>query len=502
MAESIYDGRNQEQTASIDLSLSATRELAFLQDPSSELRRARLQRLFSLPTVGPLDRGAFAPGVVVIIPTYGDPSRTGSIRAAIASVAAQAVELPIRLLLADNGMTEAQAAPLLAWARELGLPADVVPAHPTCDEQKSAGHARNVALEWLHARAGEDPRYRLDALLLLDDDVAMLPGALAEMYAVLRTQPRAVAVIPKNIQVPRLDESSWVAACAGYDGPEDDALPPHRMPALMVDGAIDMASIVAFSGQVASKTNCLLLDASALHGMLRAGASSMVGGPYGSAEDMMLSVGLQRLGYVYSCLRATVLDREPESRGVFGQRCQYGRDHVVIHNDLVMLEHGRPGVLVLESDGRSWWQWFVPKPGVYGVVIAPEQLARISVLLTRHAIDETSVGSSSRTRHLHGLRPERIYLGVAFLERLLRQIDGHRDRAERRLRPDLPAPEAHPPSALRWNDTSRMGQLVGNLMGLFDVHVSPGLGLRSFVFGVRQTVTWTAETQAAATLAA
>jgi len=98
-------------------------------------------------------------------------------------------------------------------------------------------------------------------MLLLDDDVAMLPGALAEMYAVLRKQPKAVAVIPRNIQVPRLDESSWASACASYDGRGAGALPPHRMPALMVDGTVDMAAIVAFSGQVASKTNCLLLDA-------------------------------------------------------------------------------------------------------------------------------------------------------------------------------------------------------------------------------------------------
>jgi len=47
-----------------------------------------------------------------------------------------------------------------------------------------------------------------------------------------------------------------------------------------------------------------------------------------------------------------------------------------------------------------------------------------------------------------------------------------------------------------------MGQLVGNILGLYDVHAKPGLGLRSFVFGVRQTVEWTAQTQAAASLAA
>jgi glycosyltransferase involved in cell wall biosynthesis len=472
-------------------------EPAFPLQPSGELRRDALRRLLAVPLVGSSDAVGFAPGVVVIVPTYGHPSRAASIRATLASIAAQGMELPVRVVVADNGMSAAQAAAVLGWARELGLPADVVAAHPTCDAEKTAGHARNVALEWLHARVSEDPSYRLDALLLLDDDVAMLPRALPEMYAVLRGQARAVAVIPKNIQVPRLDESSWASWCVRQPGPlGSHEAPPHRMPEMMGGHGVDMAAIVAFSGQVATKTNCLLLDAATMHRMLRAGAEPMVSGPHGTAEDMMLSLGLQRLGLVYACPRASVLDREPDSRAVWGQRCQYGRDHVVVHDDLVQLNHAREGIHVLESDGHVWWEWFVPQRGVHGVLVQPDQLSRVSQGLTSQGFEHETLSEpgsaacpSCRIRAL-GCTPERIYLGVALLERALRTVELHRPVALRRPRPDFPAPVASAPTALRWSDTSRMGQLVGNILGLYDVHGSPGVGLSSFVFGLRQTVEW------------
>lgn len=455
------------------------------QESVDASRRGHLRRLLELaPPVSGL--GHLRGGLTIVIPTYDEEVRTRTLPLALRAVAAQRLPGSLLVVVADNGMSARQRATVTETARSVGLDLHVVDARPSRDDQRSAPYARNVALREIRHRARHDPRFRASQILLLDDDAAPLPGAIQAMDAARRAHHDAVAVIGVSRTVPTLDDDVF-RRHAEHGLAEGGALP---MPSLYGTRGVDVGALVAFSGEVSTKSNCLLLDARVVFDLLDGAGDAFVAYPNGTVDDMILGAALNRRGTVVRARGAAVLDQEPApGRGFRRQRSRFGRDHAILLSDLVQVghaEHRAQGIMVLEPSSIGWSQHLLPAPGVTGVVIHPAELGPTLEHLS-HMVREGA---------LQGFDPDYergpLAEGLRIGSRVLAFIERQLDRSHVVARPDLPkwVPLPDDPSS-RWSMDSRAAQLAGNLMGLHDIRSEAHDGLpQCFLLGGRQHVAW------------
>lgn len=475
--------------------------------------------------------------VVMVMPTYDDPHKP---RAELAEVAIESIRQqmgdgfqgPLTLVVADNGMSVSQRQRISAAAAMRGVDlhiADALPVDNGDRRQRTAAYARNKALKEICELARHDERFRGSSIALLDDDGAIGPGALDIMQDTMERFGAAAvtanATKTTELSFDRLRNfREQVLAREQVDGL--DALRTkasqgaHVMPPMFGAHGVDMNSIVAFSGDVSTKTAFLLLRRASVDKLAKSGGP-FLSYPHGSFEDMLLGLSLTVDGPIVRQGGAHYLDQvSTDNRILFRQKSRWGRDHVLAVNDFKQVGNVLPGLHIMEprrisvdigpnGSGASelrWMQWTIPasslpRPDMVGFVLSPSEIRRAAQHL-RNVVesqpDEIPVFFGP------DFNAEKLMRGLAIVQRILRTIDSHRRALSETaviIRSDLPIPmRDHYPDSLFQNsedERAAYAQLAGNLMGMIDLldEESSGQPISgnfppAFLLGVRQNARW------------
>lgn len=420
------------------------------------------------------------PGVVVLVPIHAD-SRIDTLQHTLQSIAAQNQEFPPQIVIADNGLTPSGARKINQIGESISLPISFADAHPTSDNEKNAAHARNRGLSFIQTVGATDPSFRTDGILLVDSDTALLPGAIDELKRSTKEHERAVAVTARSIAVPTLNGETYSRYFTQATPGERESEMP--LPLLYSDGKVDIASLVAFGSDVAAKTCGLYLDRATMNRFDK----PFVQMPNGSAEDMIFSVALSRIGETYYNPNAQLLDQTRETvEQTRQQRSNWGRDHAILFNDLAALGFVEPGIHILEPTNGHWEEWVIPgSEEVTGMIINPSQLK----MLGNDLLDITSFGRPLGFNT--EISRQEIVNSVYLMGRLIDFIDKTRCEASHAIRPTLPKPTAVDTTHPRFSSESLTALLAGNIQGMYDIqHIENGVLPKTFFFGVRQAASW------------
>jgi glycosyltransferase involved in cell wall biosynthesis len=458
----------------------------------SSLRRGDLESALNSASQPTIEIGpTFNPDPLVIVPVHND-NRIPTLRHTFDSLAEQErLNSGFQVVVSDNGLTDEGVQEIHGIAEGLGLGLTIVNARPEKESQKNAAHARNQAFQTIASLAEQDSRFRTNGVLLIDSDTALLPHALTELQQTYYRNPEVSAVQAVSVSAHDIGKEARVQYMSRHDiatGRE------QRLPKVYRDGEIDIASIVAFGSDIATKTCGVFVDRVA---MAKMGQKPFVQMPHGSAEDMVLAIGLGRHGDIYSNSRAQVLDLDrPNPSAIQAQRTNWGRDHAILFNDFVELKHIKPGIKIFEPINGQWVEWIIPGseewkiPGseeeenVYGVIVNPEQLKSTSQLV----IDAEKNGTldTLTSRELRDVQ-----IGISHLQTVISRIDSVRDTVQKTVRPELPTPVPPNPSSIRFSNESLTGLLVGNILGMCDEQeLSEDALPKRMFYGVRQSASW------------
>jgi hypothetical protein len=431
------------------------------------------------------------PGVTVLIPTYtpAGGGRVRQLRLALGSVrraARLAGDLPVAFVVADNGLTPADAREVAAALRATGCPALIVDATqdgpPGERRRYTAAGARNAALAALAARPADSPLRRRH-LLFLDDDSALAPGALAALVSTLDGEPEAVAACPRV--VPVADPGRWLA-----DQPTVAAVgsaPPRRLPGPIRAGHYDLLSVTSHGSLITGRTVGLLVRQDpVLERIVRRGPLFYPGTPFGSSEDMLAMAVLAQLGRLWSVPAALVADEARDQPGpTRTQQFAWGFDHAWLSAALLRAGALEPGVQVLSWTPGGWRHDVLPGGGRSGILINPDELHLGHRLLRAILADPAAAAG------LLGADADRVRSGLPLLGRMLRLwragSSGGTGRARPANRPDLPALAPRDWSGLREGLDALLAHLAGNVAGSFANGGESTDG--PFLFGARQPAT-------------
>jgi len=464
------------QTKPIDtpLALGPIASDGFIDDLKTTLRRSSILALTQPEPHREIIK-EYHPGATVLIPIHTD-QRIPSIEHTLKSLSNQGEKTRhLSIVIADNGISNGGRSHIESFARENGLiHLTFADARPTCPEHKNPAHARNKALELIRQLATQYPEYRQDGILILDSDTVLSPGAVEELEKTYRQHKGTVAVTTRNITVPDIDPKTQ----ATYFKEVDSSSQQRLLPKLYEQGKhVDVASIVAFGGDVATKTCGLFVDRETINRL----SKPFVVMPNGSSEDMLLAVALNNMGEVWHNPKAVVLDQARENpEQTKKQRRNWGRDHTILFADLVSMGLASKGVHVLEPRGRLWTEWKVPNSDpITGLIINPNQLKDLAIKLKEDM--------------LHEPNQNELQEGLEILERIIRHIDLTRNHAPTavKLRPELPEPIEPNPTQTRFSPEALTGLLAGNILGMHDIQkIYKGIAPRIVFFGVRQAGKW------------
>lgn len=419
------------------------------------------------------------PGVIVIIPIHTD-KRLSAIEHALGSLANQGekkgqlsiVIADISIVIADNGISNAGRIKIKEIARNLQLnDFHFADARPTSPDQKNPAYARNIAIKLVEKLAHENPGYRKDGILMMDSDTALLPGAVRELEKTYRKHEGTVAVTSRNIGVPNIDQPTQVTYFKEVDSAQNERLLPKLY---KQGGHVDIASIVAFGSDVATKTCGLFVDRNTITRLLK----PFVTMPHGSSEDMLFTVALNNMGEIWHNPKAVLLDQAretPEQTRI--QRINWGQDHALLFADLVSMGLVPKGLRVLEPRGKTWVEWKVPNSDpITGLIINPNQLKDLALKLKENA----PIGSKYE-----------IEKGIEILKRITQYIDLVRSQSPTNIRTNLPEPIQPNPAQTRFRPEALTGLLAGNILGMHEIQrIDKGIIPQVVFFGVRQAAAW------------
>lgn len=451
----------------------------------------RLQKIYNKPPIehrGEVGR-QYYDNVIAVIPIHNDPKRLESLKIAIEGIRRnQTNGQNIHVIIANNGLSHDMVEGIQNQVKEKGLKITIVDATPRTDGEKNPAYARNVALGVLKERAREDDAYRGN-VFVLDSDGSPSPNAIKDLKETLYQKSDAVAVSADVISVARLDQTAYEVHAAANDTREAKtrALPSLWTP----NGKVDMGAIVAFSSQVAGKTNGTLMEFDTTMRILRRTENLYAQMPNKSAEDMIAATTFSREGVIYQSTKAKVLDEARETvEQTVEQQARWGRDHVLLTEFLKgngLLEED--GIHVIEPGMNTWVEWVVPgTKGIGGYIINPAEITQTAVKLDQLFENGNALADAPSIR--------RIELGMSILERIMKLLNARRNSANNtRTREDLPKPTKPDPSNPRFTDHTRISRLIGNIEGLADIYNLEELKKHNVLpdvvlFGTRQSGAW------------
>lgn len=423
--------------------------------------------------------------VIVAIPMHNAPERKQALEAVFDSIANQRYEGRLKVVIGDNGMSYELRRDVQAMGDANALSYLIIDAPPNGGDKKSAAHARNKLLRAIFEREAQDPGVDPEGILLLDSDTAAEPTVVARLQETARDH-RAIAVTSRSIPVPYLDAETYFHYFSTIDLQTNEVRP---LPVLIGDGHVDMATLVAGSGDVATKTCGLYLDAHVIQDLLDHNPNLFIRMPMGSAEDMFLSLVLSQLGTLYHNPQAIILDQSRlTSQETRIQRSRWGYDHVILTSDLAAMRLIKPGLHVLEPQEGSWVEWTVPQTErMRGFFVNPQQAQVLrDQLVAMVRAEGFKIFASSLS---FPISEKQLTTGIAVLDRLLRYIEAVRPYAQYTKRVDLPPSTPIDSSLARWSPDSQVGQLSGNIGGMHAItSVDPSSVPSVVFFGVRQGI--------------
>jgi glycosyltransferase involved in cell wall biosynthesis len=412
------------------------------------------------------------PGITVLVPTYTPAAgtRTASLRLCLASVRAAAGDLPVAVLVIDDGLSGPAARQVGELLRAAGHPHQVVPAAGEglrTRARYTVAAARNAGLAFLAGQPPDSP-LRQRWLLFLDDDTALAPPALRRLIRTLAGRDRAIAACPRVVPVPDL---------AGWSGPDPGGT-PRRLPGALAGGGYDLLSVTSHGSLVTGRTVGLLVRQDPVlawvgnHGP-RTGGLFYADTPFGSTEDMLAMAVLSRLGELWSVPAAVVLDEARKTPGATRrQQFAWGYDHTWLARALAEAGLLAPGVHALAWHPRTGWRQHRAGWAEGGFLVNPTEL-RLGYRLLRALTADRSLAAE-----LFGDHGERVRAGIPALGRVLRRWRADAG-AVRTPRPDLPPLAGRDWASLRDGIDALAGHLAGNVAGSLD-HAP------YFLYGARQ----------------
>jgi glycosyl transferase family 2 len=408
------------------------------------------------------------PGVTVLVPTYTPAAgaRTASLRYCLASVRAAAGDLPVSVLVVDDGLSSPAARQVGELLRAAGHPHRVVPAAggPGARDRAryTAAAARNAGLAFLAGQPPDSP-LRRRWLLFLDDDTALAPAALRRLIRTLAGRDRAVAACPRVVPVPDL---------AGWCGPDPGGT-PRRLPGALGGGRYDLLSVTSHGSLVTGRTVGLLVRQDpVLRWVGDRGPLFYADTPFGSTEDMLAMAVLSRLGELWSVPAAVVLDEARKTPGATRtQQFAWGYDHAWLARALAEAGLLAPGVHALAWHPPAGWRQHLAGWAEGGFLVNPAEL-RLG-----HRLLRALTADRSHAAELFGDHGERVRAGVPALGRVLRRWRA--DPGAGSSRPDLPPLAGRDWAGLRDGIDALVGHLAGNVAGSLD-HAP------YFLYGARQ----------------
>lgn len=413
------------------------------------------------------------PGTIAIIPMYDDKRLAGGIPT-IDSLAAQQYQEEVQLVIANNGLTPSAVRSVVSMATSRGINTSVVEALPRTQDEQSAGHARNKAVESIHDAAQHDLSFRKGGLLFLDDDTVLLPNGLDELEKTTRENTRCVATMAQNVSVQSIGPETQDA----FHSATLEDLPARKMPdVIWNDGSIDVASLIAFGSDAVIKTCGVYVD----HESLTRLKEPFIRMPNGSAEDVLLTVGLSQFGTIYTNPNAILLDlaRETPSQ-LRKQRMNWGRDHVHLYDDLDKLGKVSDGMTVLEPVGNVWVEsMYEGSDTMTGLIINPAQLQHMGKHLAATLNSEGPEAFGADTRI------DILFSELSAMYKALQTLMSSTPKATR-IRRDLPAPKIPDTNQTRYSEDALLGLLLGNILGNLDIREKS----RNMVYGLRQAAAW------------
>lgn len=428
-------------------------------------------------------------GRIAIIPIHQSPEALRTIPLAVQSLRAQWETTGTKLVVADNGLTIESRRDLNNQLSSMGgIDYTIIDATPKTDLDKSAAFARNKAIQYIQTMAEQHESHRVNGLLFVDSDTVLAPWTIQKLEETMHTSRGVVAVTARSIPVNHIGEETLQQLLTTHEIPEGKV---RILPPLFNGSSVDIGKLIGWSGDVATKTCGLYLDHSTVTKMLRNHPDLLLRMPHGSAEDMILSLGLSRYGNIYHNSAAHVLDQARETvEGVRKQRANWGTDHVSLYSDMIKLGFVKPGIKVLEPHGDKWYEWTIPNTENYfGLVINPIQMQRIRWQLQEmieaegHEEIINSIGISISEDELH--------YSITVFDQLNQIIKATSDSVKKTQRSDLPDVIYPDESILRWSPHSRVGQFLGNIRGMHDIQETSGSEFPKVVlFGVRQAGNW------------
>jgi regulator of replication initiation timing len=245
------------------------------------------------------------------------------------------------------------------------------------------------------------------------------------------------------------------------------------------DGNADLASIVAFSSQIAGKTTGQLMHPGAV-----GPHNAYVQMPNGSAEDMIAALYQSRKGEIYVNEQVHIIDQDrPNPDASLRQQLQWGEDHVYLQNALAQVGAQQAGILVLEPMGQGWVEWVaVGTEDVSGVVVYPAQLRRLLTDLHAQQAHECAQIQDNSFLQLESTR----------LANVLTILEERRAKSNMIIRTDLPHHLDEVRKDGRYTDVAQTGRLLGNMAGVHALHACDNAFTipSTFLYGMRQSACW------------
>ncbi len=435
-------------------------------------------------------------GVTALVPTYtaADGDRSASLRLCVGAARAaarQAGDMPLALLVVDNGLSPAAARRLGELLSTSGCAYHVLPAPGPVGQRYAAAQARNAGLAFLGELPADSPlRHRY--LLFLDDDTAPAPDSLALLREALDARDHAIAACPRV--VPVADLAHWLgtagqpartARTAGR-APADQ---PRRLAGPLTEAGYDLLSVTSHGSLVTGRTVGLLVRLDPVLDLIRAhGPLFYEHTPYGSSEDMLVMAVLSRLGELWRVPGATVADEARSTPGsTLRQQFAWGYDHAWLARALAEANLLDAGVHVLGwRPGTGWEHTHADWGACNGFLINPAELRLAHRLLTALG-DDQGVAAE-----MFGATAPRVAAGTHLLGRVLARWQAGADPecregpALRRIRTDLPPLGSRDWASMRDGMDALIGHVAGNAVGSLDNCTDPAALPPFFLYGARQ----------------
>jgi hypothetical protein len=474
---------------------------------------------------GPPRARTFQEGLIVVVATYDDgkplldPSaRINTIHHLLLALEHQRPALPetarsnFKVVVADNGMDADQRSRLRDYFTSLAAQAKANGrTRPEClivnapkvrgdDFTRTAGYARNVALQEIRRRRAAGHR-GYDAPVLIHDDDAVTDG-IGDMYKLLSRHRNVLGAVAPRVQGVRdmARHATWIRA-QDFEPRRGTSAQSSSFPSVFdTRGLLNFSVLFAFGGSRIPKTCALLLHPRAIDDLASAQGEVFHVWKKGSFEDMCCSIGLACSDWdIFECDSALAYDQVRSNQEArLRQQFAWAYDHATAFYDfsevskLLPRPVVHPGVSVLvplpkeertreEGWGLQRMARLAGFPRLQATIVRPEE-ARESLWFIREQLRTRRRAADFQEKHAYAFdgcfrSSADLAATVEGTLRVVGKVIAQVDPAKL-ARVEVPfvdhrkvygaaGDQAEQAEALRYERDTRVARLLGNLGSMF-----------------------------------